>query len=94
MWHFFVFGKFTTIFYLCRNNKNGITTMINSVQMELLSAMSGLNSQEDLLSLKRFLVAFFAQRVDAGMDALWESGEWNEKTLKDLSTAHSRTAYK
>ncbi len=44
--------------------------------------------------MKRFLVAFFAERVDAGMDALWESGEWNEQTLKDLSNAHYRTAYK
>ncbi|MCQ2313234.1 MAG: hypothetical protein MJZ84_07310 [Paludibacteraceae bacterium] len=68
--------------------------MINAVQMELLNAMSGLNSNEDLLSLKRFLVAFFAQRVDAQMDALWDSGKWNEQTLKDLSTAHSRIAYK
>ena len=68
--------------------------MINAVQMELLSAMSGLNSQEDLLSLKRFLVAFFAQRVDAGMDALWDNGQWNDQTLRDLSTAHSRIAYK
>lgn len=68
--------------------------MINSVQLELLNAMSGLKTEEGLLSLKRFLVAFFAERVDAGMDALWESGEWNEQTLKDLSNAHYRTAYK
>ncbi|MCQ2351432.1 MAG: hypothetical protein MJ003_05595 [Paludibacteraceae bacterium] len=56
--------------------------------------MSELHSEDDLLALKRFLVAFFAQRVDAGIGALWDSGKWNEQTFTDLSTAHSRTAYK
>ena len=56
--------------------------------------MSGVHTEEDLLSLKRFLVAFFSERVDAGMDALWEKGEWNENTLKEFETAHFRTPYK
>ncbi|MGM9745909.1 MAG: hypothetical protein ACI30H_02990 [Paludibacteraceae bacterium] len=68
--------------------------MMNAVQIELLKAMSEMHSEEDLLSLKRFLVAFFAERVDAGMDELWNKGQWNEQTLQDLSTAHSRTTYK
>lgn len=68
--------------------------MINSVQKELLNAMAELNSEEDLLSLKRFLVAFFAQRIDAGMDELWKTGQWNEQTLQDLSHEHNRTPYK
>ncbi|MCQ2351428.1 MAG: hypothetical protein MJ003_05575 [Paludibacteraceae bacterium] len=52
----------------------------------------GINS---LMFVDRFETdTFFAQRVDAGMDALWDSGKWNEQTLTDLSTAHSRTAYK
>lgn len=67
--------------------------MINPVQIEMLNAMSEMKTQEDLLSLKRFLVAFFAERVEAGMDQLWESGAWNEQTLKDLKSAHHRTAY-
>lgn len=68
--------------------------MMNPVQIELLNAMAGLHSEEDLLSLKRFLVAFFAQRIDAGMDELWKIGQWNEQTLQDLSHEHNRTPYK
>lgn len=67
--------------------------MINPVQKELLSAMAELHSEEDLLSLKRFLVAFFAERIEAGMDELWKTGQWNEQTLQDLSHEHNRTPY-
>ena len=67
---------------------------MNPVQIELLNAMSELHSEEDLLSLKRFLVSFFAERVDAGMEELWQNGQWDEKTLQDLHSAHYRTPYK
>jgi len=67
--------------------------MMNQVQIEMLSAMSELKTDEDLLSLKRFLVAFYAQRIDAAMDKLWNDGKWDEQKLQDLKTAHRRTAY-
>lgn len=66
---------------------------MNQVQIEMLSAMSELKTDEDLLSLKRFLVAFYAQRIDAAMDKLWNDGKWDEQKLQDLKTAHRRTAY-
>ena len=31
---------------------------------------------------------------DEEMNRLWESGEWNEDTLKELETAHDRTPYR
>ena len=67
--------------------------MLNNVQIELLSAMSSMHSEEDLLALKRALTAFFADRAEAEMDALWDRGEWNEQTLANLKTAHYRTPY-
>jgi len=66
---------------------------MNQVQIEMLSALSELKTEEDLLSLKRFLVAFYAQRIDAAMDKLWDEGKWNEQKLHELKTAHRRTAY-
>lgn len=67
--------------------------MMNQVQIEMLSALSELKTEEDLLSLKRFLVAFYAQRIDAAMDRLWSEGQWNNQKLESLKTAHRRTAY-
>jgi len=74
-------------------SQKGIVYMMNQVQVEMLSAMSELKTEEDLLSLKRFLVAFYAQRIDAAMDRLWDEGKWNKKKLDELKTAHRRTAY-
>lgn len=67
--------------------------VFNSAQLELLRAVSVLNSEEDLFALKQAISEFFARRVDAEMNRLWESGEWNEDTLKELETAHDRTPY-
>lgn len=67
--------------------------MMNPVQIEMLSALSEMHTAEDLLSLKRFLVAFYAERVDAAMDRLWDEGKMNEQKLQELKTAHRRTAY-
>ena len=69
-------------------------TVFNPAQLELLKALEALNSEEDLFALKKALSAFFARRVDEEMNRLWESGEWNEDTLKELETAHDRTPYR
>lgn len=69
-------------------------TVFNPAQLELLKALEALNSEEDLFALKKALSEFFARRVDEEMNRLWESGEWNEDTLKGLETAHDRTPYR
>lgn len=80
--------------FLQQENKNIMgKTVFNSAQLELLKAMSALNSEEDLFALKKAISEFFAHRVDTEMDRLWESGKWNEDTLKELETAHERTPY-
>ena len=44
--------------------------------------------------LKHVISEYYAKRADEEMERLWESGQWNEQTLKDLSNAHYRTPYK
>ena len=34
------------------------------------------------------------RRADEEMEKLWQSGQWNEQTLKELGNAHYRTPYK
>jgi hypothetical protein len=47
-----------------------------------------------LEKLRQQLSAFYAQQIDEEMDALWESGEYDEKRLKQLRGSHFRTPYK
>ena len=48
----------------------------------------------DRLENKRAVSEFYARRADEEMEKLWQSGQWNEQTLKELGNAHYRTPYK
>lgn len=69
-------------------------TIFNEAQLEMLNAMASINSEEELLDLKRALSEFFARRADQEMEKLWQSGQWNEQRLKELKQTHLRTPYK
>ncbi|MEL5893174.1 dephospho-CoA kinase [Bacteroides sp. GD17] len=70
------------------------TTVFNKAQLEMLDIMSDIRTDEELQELKHAISEFFARRADREMERLWESGQWNEKTLEDLKNAHYRTPYK
>ena len=36
---------------------------------------------------------YFAQNVDDAMDALWDSGEWNDEKNEAVLNEHLRTRY-
>ena len=36
---------------------------------------------------------YFAKRVEDEMDALWESGEWNQEKNEAILKEHLRTSY-
>jgi hypothetical protein len=40
------------------------------------------------------LMEVFAKRVEDSMDALWESGEWNNEKNENVLKEHLRTPYK
>lgn len=69
-------------------------TVFNKAQLEMLDIMAKINSEEELNALKHAISEFFARRADEEMEKLWQSGQWNEETLKELSQTHYRTPYK
>lgn len=69
-------------------------TIFNEAQREMLDAMSHINSPEELYELKHAISEFYARKADEEMEKLWQSGEWNEQTLKKMETVHYRTPYK
>lgn len=69
-------------------------TIFNPAQLHVLNMMARVKTQEGMERLKEQLAAFYAQMIDDEMDALWESGRWNETKLAELKSAHLRTPYK
>ena len=62
-------------------------------QVHVFNLVSHIKSAMGLEQLRKQLAAFYAKQVDEEMDQLWESGQWNEKKLKDLRGSHFRTPY-
>lgn len=65
----------------------------NPAQIELLSTMASLSTEDDLIELKQAIARFFAERADREMDRLWENGTINEGTIEEWAHEHMRTPY-
>ena len=65
----------------------------NAAQLEVLSIMSCLKTDEDLRDLKHTLALFFAERADKEIDRLWEEGVLNEQVIEGWAHEHMRTPY-
>ena len=67
--------------------------MLTNAQIELLELFKQNLRQDELLELKRLLVAFKAQRLSAMLDNLWEQNDWTEETMQKWASEHNRTPY-
>lgn len=66
----------------------------NQAQQAVLNVISRLQSEQDLIDLKRTLVKFMNDRLQREMDKLWESGKMSNEKLQKMQSEHLRTAYK
>lgn len=62
-------------------------------EIHVFNLVSHIKSAMGLERLKEQLTAYYAKQIDDEMDALWESGEWDEKKLEELRGSHFRTPY-
>lgn len=62
-------------------------------QVHVFNLVSHIKTSTGLEQLREQLAAFYAQKVDDEMDALWESGQWSEERLQELRGSHFRTPY-
>ncbi|MBR5698151.1 MAG: hypothetical protein IKX44_05945 [Prevotella sp.] len=62
-------------------------------QVHVFNMVSHIKSAVGLEHLREQLAAFYAKQVDDEMDALWESGQWDNKKLNELRGSHFRTPY-
>ena len=69
-------------------------TVFNEAQLHILRMMSQIKTNEELYDLKNVLSDFYAKKIDAEMDKLWEDGVITPATIEEWSKEHMRTAYK
>ena len=69
-------------------------TKLNAVQLHLLELFSGEMTNKELSDIKNLLKNYYAERVDEGMDELWEERSWSDETMEQWGKEHMRTPYK
>ena len=88
-------GKFR---YFCGRNTNKLRIMeaitFTPAQVQVFNLVSHIKTEGGLEKLRQQLAAFYAKQIDEEMDALWESGQFDEKRLQELRGSHFRTPYK
>ena len=62
-------------------------------QVHVFNLVSHIKSAVGLEQLRKQLAAFYAKQVDDELDALGESGQFDEKKLQKLRGFHFRTPY-
>ena len=81
--------------YLCNrnfeNNKN--MSYEQMARLEVLNAVSCINSKEELDEFKNMLAHYFAEKAQKAIDALWNDGSIDENTIEDWGNEHMRTPY-
>ena len=68
-------------------------TVFNPMQLQLLRMFSYVRSDSQMQEIKKVLSDYFFNKVEEGMDALWESGEWSEEKNDAIMKEHLRTPY-
>uniref|UniRef100_UPI004028BBA3 hypothetical protein n=1 Tax=Prevotella sp. TaxID=59823 RepID=UPI004028BBA3 len=65
----------------------------NQAQRDVLNVVSLLKSDEDVKALRKVLIDFVNNRLQQELDKLWDSGEWSEEKLQQMSKEHLRSHY-
>ena len=66
---------------------------MSNAQVEVLEVLKQDLSPEQLLELRKILVAFKLKIAYSLMDELWEGNNWTEETMQQWAHEHNRTPY-
>lgn len=61
------------------------TTVFNPAQLYLLDVFSAIKSDEELNDIKQLVADYYARKLDAHMDKLWEEGVLDQKRLDEIN---------
>lgn len=63
-------------------------------QIEMLELVSRVNSEVEMLDIRRMLGQYFAKRAEDAIDCLWDEGVLNDSVMEEWKSEHMRTPYK
>ena len=66
---------------------------LSNLQLELLQTFSRTLSEKQLLEIRQLLTAYFAQKIDDDVDALFEQNNWDATKVDEWLGEHLRTPY-
>lgn len=69
-------------------------TILNEAQLGILRLLGRMKSVEQVNELRQIISNYYAQKATEEMDALWDSGEWNQEKSEAILTDHLRTPYR
>ena len=69
-----------------------VNTM-NESQMMILESFAGAQDEQELNALMDVLRNFYATRLEAEMQRLWDDGTLDQQALDNLRDEHLRTPY-
>ena len=67
---------------------------MNESQMMILESFAGAKDEEELNALMDVLRNFYASRLEAEMQRLWDTGTLDQEKLDQLREEHLRTPYR
>lgn len=65
---------------------------LSNLQLELLKLYSYNVSDDQLREIRRLLADYFAQKIDAEMNQLWQEKTWSNETIEAWKTEHLRSS--
>ena len=68
-------------------------TVFNNAQLEILDLMSYVESEDTLNEIRDMLSRYFAEKVQKGIDELWEAGTIDDAVVEGWKNEHMRTPY-
>jgi hypothetical protein len=66
------------------------STRLSNLQNELLKLYAYNVSDDQVRDIRKMLADYFAGKIDAEMDRLWEANDWSEQTVESWKSEHMR----
>ena len=60
-------------------------TVFNPAQVYLLHMFERIETEEELLEIKKLISDYFAKKMDAHLDKLWDEGVLDQKRLDEIN---------
>jgi hypothetical protein len=67
--------------------------MLSNLQLEILKTFSRPLPESQVLEIQQLLTNYFAKKVDAGIDELFEQNNWGGSKVDEWLGEHFRTPY-